>query len=75
MIYALSAENEKRTTAFPFHNIPGISHIVTQLVAIREFLNIFYGNEIVFGIILANWMLLMGIGSYLGKLDMRGRMR
>ncbi|MCK4714840.1 MAG: hypothetical protein KAT35_04645, partial [Candidatus Aenigmarchaeota archaeon] len=54
----------------------GISHIVTQLVAIREFLNIFYGNEIVFGIILANWMLLMGIGSYLGKFvkNVRGKM-
>jgi spermidine synthase len=33
----------------------------------REFLSVFYGNELVFGIILANWLLLTGLGSYLGK--------
>jgi spermidine synthase len=33
----------------------------------REFLNVFHGNELVFGIILANWMALLGIGAYLGK--------
>jgi len=49
----------------------GISHVVTQLVVIREFLNVFYGNELVFGIILANWLLLMGIGSWLGKFAKR----
>jgi spermidine synthase len=45
----------------------GISHIVTQLVVLREFLNVFHGNELVFGIILANWLLLMGVGSWVGK--------
>ncbi|HDI02839.1 MAG TPA: hypothetical protein ENF95_01750 [Candidatus Aenigmarchaeota archaeon] len=45
----------------------GISHIVTQLVLIREFLNVFSGSEVVVGVILANWLLLMGLGSYLGK--------
>jgi len=45
----------------------GISSIITQLILMREFVSIFYGNELVFGIILANWLLLTGIGAYLGK--------
>lgn len=45
----------------------GISSVVVQLMLIREFFNIFYGNELMFGIILANWMLLNGIGSFVGK--------
>jgi spermidine synthase len=45
----------------------GISAAVFQLMVIREFLNIFAGLELVIGIILANWLLLNGIGSYLGK--------
>jgi len=45
----------------------GISSIITQIILIREFLSVFYGNELVFGIILANWLLLTGIGAYLGK--------
>ncbi|HDD72667.1 MAG TPA: hypothetical protein ENG00_01085 [Candidatus Aenigmarchaeota archaeon] len=45
----------------------GISSIVVQLVLMREFLSVFYGNELVFGIVLGNWLLITGIGSYLGK--------
>ena len=45
----------------------GISSIITQLIVIREFISVFYGNELVFGIILANWLLLTGLGAYLGK--------
>ncbi|MBW2983579.1 fused MFS/spermidine synthase [Candidatus Woesearchaeota archaeon] len=45
----------------------GISAMITQLTIMREFLTVFYGNELVFGIILGNWLLLTGIGSYLGK--------
>lgn len=45
----------------------GFSSIITQLVLIREFLSIFYGNELIMGIIFANWLLLIGIGSYLGR--------
>lgn len=46
----------------------GISSIITQIILLREFLNVFYGNELVMGVILANWMLLTGLGAYLGKL-------
>jgi spermidine synthase len=45
----------------------GISSIITQIIVMREFLSVFYGNELVFGIILANWFLLTGSGSYLGR--------
>ncbi|MBW2989113.1 fused MFS/spermidine synthase, partial [Candidatus Woesearchaeota archaeon] len=51
----------------------GISSIITQIIAIREFLSVFYGNELVFGIILANWLLLTGIGAYLGKYLKKGK--
>jgi len=45
----------------------GITSMLAQLLAIREFLSIFYGNELVIGIILANWLMLTGLGSYLGR--------
>jgi len=51
----------------------GISSIVTQIVALREFLNVFAGNELVVGVILGNWLLLTGIGSYLGRFSQRIR--
>ncbi|MBU7018347.1 MAG: fused MFS/spermidine synthase [Theionarchaea archaeon] len=45
----------------------GISSVMVQLVVMREFLAIFGGNELTYGVILGNWTLLTGIGSYLGK--------
>ena len=45
----------------------GATSIVTQVVLLREFLSAFGGNELVLGIVLANWMILTGIGSFLGK--------
>ncbi|HDD46434.1 MAG TPA: hypothetical protein ENG42_03080, partial [Candidatus Aenigmarchaeota archaeon] len=45
----------------------GISSMVTQLAILREFLNIFNGNELVVGIILMDWLLINGIGSYFAK--------
>lgn len=46
----------------------GISSIITQIIILREFLNVFFGNELVMGIILANWMLLTGLGAFMGRL-------
>lgn len=51
----------------------GISSVIAQVIAIREFLNVFYGNELIFGIILANWLLLTGIGAYIGKYSEGGK--
>ena len=45
----------------------GITSLITQNILLREFLSVFHGNELVIGIILANWMLLTGIGAYTGK--------
>jgi spermidine synthase len=45
----------------------GLSAFLTQLVLMRELVCVFSGNELVFGIVLGNWMLLTGIGSTLGK--------
>ena len=45
----------------------GISSITTQIIVIREFLTVFHGNELVFGIILANWLFITGMGAYLGR--------
>lgn len=45
----------------------GISALMTQLTLMRELVSVFSGNELVFGIVLGNWLLLTGIGSSLGK--------
>ena len=50
----------------------GFSSIATQLLLARELLSIFYGNELVFGILLANWLLLTGLGARLGKHTKKG---
>lgn len=47
--------------------VAGFTSIAVQIILLREFLVVFNGNELVYGIILANWMLLTGIGSYLGR--------
>ncbi len=42
----------------------GLTSLVTQVILLREFLSVFYGNELVIGVLLANWMLLTGVGSF-----------
>jgi len=49
----------------------GVSAFVTQLVLMRELLGVFSGNELIFGIVLGNWLLLTGAGSYLGRMAPR----
>jgi len=56
-----------RTLIFFAVSALGISSIITQLTLMRELLSVFSGNEMVLGIILSNWLLLTGLGSYLGK--------
>ncbi len=45
----------------------GVSALITQLTLMRELLTVFSGNELVFGVVLGNWLLLTGIGSALGR--------
>ncbi|MCX6137755.1 MAG: hypothetical protein NTV54_09705 [Ignavibacteriales bacterium] len=46
----------------------GITSLIAQIIFLREFLSIFYGNELVIGIILTQWMILTGIGAFAGRL-------
>ncbi len=45
--------------------------IGTQILLLREFLSVFQGNELVLGVVLAIWMILTGLGSFLGKFTPR----
>ena len=45
----------------------GFSCVVTQLALMRELLGAFSGNEMVLGIVLGLWLLLMGTGTRLGR--------
>ena len=50
-----------------------MSSLMTQIVTLREFMNVLAGNELVIGLVLANWLLLTGCGSYLGRFTNRLR--
>jgi spermidine synthase len=43
----------------------GLSGIVAQIILLRELLVSFLGNELVLGILLANWLILEAAGSFL----------
>lgn len=44
--------------------VTGISSVATQIITIREFLSQFQGNEIVISLILFNWLMLGGMGTF-----------
>ena len=50
----------------------GFSCVITQVVLMREMLGVFAGNELVLGVVLGNWLLLMGLGTALGRWLSRG---
>ncbi len=45
--------------------IVGASGIVAQVLLLRELLVSFYGNELILGIILANWLIAEALGAFL----------
>lgn len=49
----------------------GSTSMIAQIILVREFLSVFKGNELVIGLVLANWMVLTGIGASLGKHSIR----
>jgi len=51
----------------------GVSCVMTQLALMRELLGAFSGNEMVLGVVLGLWLLLMGIGAWLGRTSDRLR--
>lgn len=53
--------------------VAGFSALVAQIVYLREFLNVFGGNELIVGMLLGNWMVLTGGGAWIaGKIRSRG---
>ncbi len=53
----------------------GFGSIVTQVILLREMLNLFSGNELITGIILASWMTLTGLGAWAGRSTMSHKSR
>ena len=49
----------------------GFISISTQIYLIREFISVFNGTELVFGIALANWMVLTAAGAWLGRYSVK----
>lgn len=44
----------------------GFSSSITQVIMLRQFLSVFYGNEFIVGYIIAIWMSLTGLGAWIG---------
>jgi spermidine synthase len=51
----------------------GAVGIAAQVILIRELLVVFQGNELVIGILLANWLLTEALGALLGERMARGK--
>ena len=63
----------KKTTLFSIILI-GFTAMVAQIVIMREFLIVFYGNEISIGIILSSWLIWGAVGSwFLGRFADKAR--
>jgi len=45
----------------------GAASVIAQLALMREMLGAFAGNELALGIMLGNWLLLTGLGAWLGR--------
>jgi spermidine synthase len=58
--------SERRLVLFAVGAL-GVSCVMTQLALMRELLAAFAGNEMVLGVVLGLWLLLMGIGTWLGR--------
>jgi len=51
----------------------GFLSVSTQVYLIRELMLVFNGNELVFGVSLANWLFLTALGAWLGRFSTRVR--
>ncbi|MFC2086573.1 hypothetical protein ACFLSA_00190 [Bacteroidota bacterium] len=45
----------------------GFVAIINQVIYIREFISVLAGNELVLGVVMANWLFLTGWGAYTGR--------
>ena len=54
----------------------GFTATAGQIIVVREFIVVFYGNELCLGLILANWLLWGAVGSWaMGRLADRIKRR
>ena len=51
----------------------GTTSIMAQVILLREFLSVFSGNELMIGLVMANWMILTALGAWLGRFPLRFR--
>lgn len=51
----------------------GFTSLFTQIYAVREFMSVLYGNELILGFVLASWMVLTALGATAGNLFRRVR--
>lgn len=61
--------DEQQYKLFAF--LLGSTTIIAQVILLREFMAAFSGNELVIGLVLANWMILTGLGAFLGQFQLR----
>ncbi|MBN1482422.1 hypothetical protein EH223_10315 [candidate division KSB1 bacterium] len=45
----------------------GAASMGVQILLLRQFMTVFYGNEIIIGAVLSLWLLWIGVGSYVGQ--------
>ena len=57
---------DKITKLYAALVVLGITTLLSQLLIIRELLNVFQGNELIIGLTLCIWMLLTALGSKIG---------
>lgn len=68
-----SGQNTTGPAVAPSVALLGFTACVTQLVLLREFFNVFAGNELTLGLILGNWLFLTGLGGLLARFAPRLR--
>lgn len=63
LLYSMIVTQGQRVLPF----LLGFLAVSFQIVLLREFSAVFYGNEITFGIVLGTWLLWGGLGSFFGE--------
>jgi spermidine synthase len=64
-MYKIIIKEENSLQAAIF--VSGLTALIVQIIFLREFLTLFWGNELVVGVIIGNWMLLTTAGAVAGK--------
>lgn len=65
----------KNTSHIPLVLMLGVLSQIGQVLLLREFMMVFQGNELSIGLILASWMVWVGVGSFAGAALVKPRKR